>query len=192
MNHKPHIRFINPHTESDRSHNDFHFFHQEIILILRPRQWVHTRMVRTRVDTVCLKNFSKFFYSLPTKAVNDTRFFRIILDKLDNITINISSFRAYLIIQVRTVERWLENLCIHHSQILLDIVLHLWRCRCSKCYQRSLSDLVDDRTNPPIFRPEVMPPFGNTVSLVYRVKRNFHRAQKIYVLFLCQRLRSHI
>ena len=38
VNHKPHIRFINPHTESDRSHNDFHFFHQEIILILRPRQ----------------------------------------------------------------------------------------------------------------------------------------------------------
>ena len=23
VNHKPHIRFINPHTESDRSHNDF-------------------------------------------------------------------------------------------------------------------------------------------------------------------------
>ena len=192
MDYKPYIRLVNSHTESDGSYNHFHLFHQEIILVLRSRHRVHTCMIRTRIDSVCLKNLSKFFYFLPAQAINNTRLFRIILDELNDIFINIISLCAYLIIKVRTVERRFKKLSIHHPQIFLDIVLYLRCCCCSKCNQGSFPYFVNDRTNPPILRTEVMSPFGNTMSFVYRIERNFHRTQKIYIFFLCQRLRSHI
>ena len=143
-------------------------------------------MIRTRVYSVCLKNFSKFLYFLPAQAIDNARLFRIVLDELDNIFINIIGLCAYLIIKIRTVERGFENLCIHHPQIFLDIVLYLRCCCCSKRNQGSFPYFVNDRTNSPILRTEVMPPFGNTMSFVYRIERDFHRTQKIYVFFLCQ------
>ena len=192
VNHKPYIRLVDSHTESDSCYNNVHFFHQEIILILSPRQRIHPGMIRTRIDTVCLKDFSKFLYFFPAKAIDNARFFRIVFDKLDNIPVNISGLRAYLIIKVRTVERRFENLSIYHSQIFLDIMLHLWCRCCGQRNQRSLSYFVDNRANPPVFRSEVMSPFRNTVSFVHCIERNFHRTQKFYIFFFRQRFRRHI
>lgn len=103
-----------------------------------------------------------------------------------------SPLGRYLIIKVRTVERRFENLSIYHSQIFLDIMLHLWCRCCGQRNQRSLSYFVDNRANPPVFRSEVMSPFRNTMSFVHCIERNFHRTQKFYIFFFRQRFRRHI
>ena len=50
-------------------------------------------MIRTRVYSVCLKNFSKFLYFLPAQAIDNARLFRVVLDELDDIFINIVNLR---------------------------------------------------------------------------------------------------
>ena len=192
VNHKPYIRLVDSHTESDSCYNNVHFFHQEIILILGPGQRIHSSMIRTRIDTVCLQDFSKFLHFFPAKAIDNARFLRIVFDKLDNIPVNISGLRTYLIIKVRTVERRFEDLSIHHSQIFLDIMLHLRCRRCGKRNQRSFTYFIDNRANPPVFRSKVMAPFRNTVSFIHCIERNLYRTQKLYVFFFRQRLRRYI
>ena len=115
-----------------------------------------------------------------------------VLDELDDIFINIISLCAYLIIKVRTVERRFEDLGIYHSQIFLDIMLHLRCRRCGKRNQRSFTYFIDNRTNPTVFRSKVMAPFRNTVSFIHCIERNLYRTQKLYVFFFRQRLRRYI
>ena len=192
VNHKPYIRFVYSHTKCDSRHNNVYLFHQKVILILGSRHRVHPCMIGARIDTVCLQDFSKFLHSFPAQAIDDTRFLRIVLDKLDYIPVDISGLRTYLIIQVRTVERGFKDLCIYHPQILLDIMLYLRCCRCCKRNQRRLSYFIDNRTNSSVFRSEVMSPFRNAVGFVHRIERDLHRTQKFHVFLLCQRLRCHI
>ena len=49
-----------------------------------------------------MQDFSKFLHFFPAKAIDNARFLRIVFDKLDNIPVNISGLRTYLIIKVRT------------------------------------------------------------------------------------------
>ena len=161
-----HIGLINSHSKCDSSYNYVDLFHQEIVLILRSRCRIHTCMISTGIDPVGLKYLSKLFYLLPAQAINDARLFRIVLDELYDVLIYILSFRTYLVIQIRTVERRLEDVCIHHSQVLLNIVLHLRRGRCSQRNKRCFSYFINNRTYPAIFRAEVVSPFGNTMCLV--------------------------
>ena len=192
VNHITHIRFVNTHTESNRGHDHIDFFHKEIILILCSCGRIHSGMIGTGINPICLKYLGKFLYFLPAQAIDDTRLFRIVLDELDNILIYVCSLRTYLIIKVRTIERRLEHLCFHHTQILLDIVLHLRCGGCSQCNERSFPDFIDNRTNTAIFRSEVMSPFRNTMGLIYGIERNLNRFQELHILFFCQRLRSYI
>ena len=62
----------------------------------------------------------------------------------------------------------------------------------SESNNRPHSNLVDYRTDAPVFGAEIMPPLRYTVSLVNGIERNFYIPQKVYVLFLGQRFGSDI
>ena len=116
----------------------------------------------------------------------------MLLDEAHNILIDILCLRAYFVVQVRTVERTLKLSRINNTQTLLDIRTYLIRCCCSQSNNRCHTNLVDDRTDTTVFRTEVMSPFRDTVSLVNCIERDLHRFQKLHVILLRQRLRSHI
>ena len=131
-------------------------------------------MVSTGVNPVGLKYLSKFFYLLPAQAINDARLFRIVLDELYDVLIYILSFRTYLVIQILTFELSLEYVFIHHSQVILNIVLHLRLVRCGQINKRRFSYFINNRTYPAIFRAEVVSPFGNTMRFVDSIERDLY------------------
>ena len=100
--------------------------------------------------------------------------------------------RANFIIEIRPVERGFEHGSIVHSQIFLDIVLHFRRCCGRKGYQRLLSYFVYDRTDAPVFRAKVVPPFRYAMSLVDGIERDGNCLEKFDIVLFCQRFRSYI
>ena len=192
MDNITHIRFVNTHTKSNGSYNHINFFHQEIILVLCSCSRIHSGMIGTGIDSVCLQDFSKFLHFLPAQAIDNAWLFGIVLNELDDVPVYICSLGAYLIIEIRAVERWLEHLRIHHTQILLDVMLHFRCSRRSQRYQRGFSYFIDNGTDAAILRTEVMTPFRNTMGFVHGIERNLHRFQKLHILFLRQWFRSYI
>ena len=82
----------------------------------------------------------------------------MLLDKLDDILINIYRLRTYFIVKVWPIEGALKLLSIHNAQILLDIRTNLIRCRRCQSNNRRYTYLINDGTDTTIFRTEVMAP----------------------------------
>ena len=167
VNHETHIRFVNTHSESYRSHNHVDFLHKELVLILTTCLAVETGMVRQCLDSVNLKSFSEFLNFFTAKCVNDSRFSRIVFDIFYNVFYNIFCLGSYLIIKIRTVERRLENLRIGNLEVFHDVVLHFHRGCCGKGDDRQFRiDGIDNRTQTAVLWTEVMTPFRDTMRLV--------------------------
>ena len=92
----------------------------------------------------------------------------------------------YLVIEVGTIKGRFKNSCIKHAKVFLNIVLDLGRGSCSKSYDRCNPHFIYDRPDPPVFRPEVMPPLRNTVRLINGIKRDSDLPQELDILILCK------
>ena len=149
-------------------------------------------MIGSGLDVVGLQNLCQLLHLLTRQTVDDTALAGMLLDELDDVLINILRLRTYLVIQVRTVERTLELLGIHDTQILLDIRTDLIRCRRRQGNDGCLTDFIDDRTDATILRTEVMTPLRDTMGLVNGVERDLRLLQEFHILVLGQRLGSHI
>ena len=188
-----HIRLVNTHTKSDGGHNHVRFLHQEVILVLNPGLGVQTSMIRQRTDFVNLQKSSQFLYLLTAQAVYDARFARMVLDELHHLFIDILGLFADFIIEVGTVEGGNEHFSLFHSQILLDIALHLGCGGGSQCNHRHfLSDFLDNGTDTSVFWAKIMSPFRNTVRFIYSIKRDVDILEKLDILFFGKRFRSHV
>ena len=142
-------------------------------------------MIRKGLDAVDGQEPGDFLGLLAAEAVDDARFAGVLLDELDELAADIDLV-AYLIVEVGTVEGTFEHLCIHHIEVFLDVSLNL-RCGCSReGYDGSDSELFDDAADVAVLRSEVVAPFGDTVCLVYGVKRYFDLFQQCDSVFLGQ------
>ena len=115
-------------------------------------------MIRTGLDIVDLQHFCKFLYFFARKAVYDTAFAFVGLYVFDNLPVCVGGFRAYFVIEIRTVERRFIDHGIRHGKVFLNVVLYLGRCGGGECYHRTVSDFHDNRTNPAVFRAEIVSP----------------------------------
>ena len=97
-----------------------------------------------------------------------------------------------LVVEVRTVERRLENRGVGHAQVLLDVELHLGGGRGRQGDQRRRTDLVDDRPDTAVLRAEVVAPLRDAVRLVDGVERNPYLAQERHVVLLGERFGSEV
>ena len=188
-----HIRLVNTHTKSDGGHNHVCFLHQEVILVLNSGLGVQTGMVRQCANLVNLQKSSQFFHLFTTQAVYNARFARMVLNELHHLFIDIFRLFADFIIEVGTVEGGNEHFGLFHSQILLDIALHLGCCGGSQCnYWHFLTDFLDNGTDASVFRAEIMSPFRNTVRFIDSIKRDVYILEKLDILLFGKRFRSHI
>ena len=97
-----------------------------------------------------------------------------------------------LVVEVRPVERRLEDRHVGHAQVLLDVHLHLGRRGGRQGDQRRLPDLVDDRADAAVLRTEVVTPLRDAVGLVDGIERDLDLAQEGHVVLLGERLGREI
>ena len=173
MDHITHIRLVDTHSERNRRHDHIHLFVQKLILICGPGHRIHPGMVGRNLDVVRSQQFRQLLHLFAAQAVDDTRLTFVVLDITYDLLGRIR-LRTHFVEQIRTVERRFEHRRIEHTQILLDIHLHLRGCRSRQCDQRSRTDLVNDRADSPILWAEIVAPLRDTVCLVDCIKRDLY------------------
>ena len=191
MDDEPHIRLVNTHSECDGGHNHVHLLHQELVLVLRPHFRIQAGVVRHGTDTIDHKHLGQLLHLLAAQTIYDARLSGMLLYILDDVLVLVYLV-AHFIVEIRPVERGLEHMRVHNPQVLQDVVLHL-RSGCRRqCNDRGPADFVHDRTDLPVFRPEVMPPVRDAVRLVHSEERYADLSQDSDVLLLRKALRRHI
>ena len=158
MDHEAHIRLVDTHTEGDGSHDHVDVLHQEVILCLGTGGRIESGMISRSLDVICSEDSRQLFHLLARETVDDAALAWVLLDELDDILIHILRLRTYLVIEVRTIKRALELRGIHDTEVLLDIRTHLICSRGRECDNRSLSDLIHNRTDTTVLRAEVVTP----------------------------------
>ena len=186
-----HVGFVDAHAEGDRGDDDLHALHQEVVLIGGARRRIHPGVVGQRPDAVGHEQLGQLLDLLAAQAVDDAALALVLLDVTDNLPVHIVLGPDF-VIQVGAVERRLEYRSVAHTQVFLDVHLHLGGSRRRQGDQGRRADLVDDRTNAAVLRTEIMPPLRNTVRLVDGVERNLDLAQKRHVILFGERLRSEV
>ena len=153
---------------------------------------VHSGVISTGRDAVHLQHLCQILHFLARQAIHDTALAFHAANESNQVFIYVLRLRSYFVIQVRTVETALEHRRIRHTQVLLNILLHLRRSRRGQRNDRRLADALYHTADLAVLRTEIMSPFRDTMRLVYSVKRNLHSLQEIYVLCLLQTLRCQI
>ncbi len=113
-------------------------------------------------------------------------------DKAYDIAVGVGSLQSDLVEKILSVERRFEDRGIIHGEVFLYIVLHFRSGRGRERNHGTGADFVDYRADPTVFRPEIMPPFRYTVSLVNCIEGNANCFEKFYIFFFCKRFRSDI
>ena len=185
------IRLVDAHSEGYCGDNHVHILHKEAVLILRPYLSIQPGVIWNSLYTVDNQHIGKFFNLLSAEAVYNSGLPRILLYVFYDIPVRIHLVPD-LVIEVRPVERGLEDLCVLYAEILYNVALDLRGGRGGERYHRSISNLVDYRSDAPVLRPEIVPPVGNAMSLVYRIERYPDFLQDGDILLLDEALGSHI
>ena len=191
MNHIAYVGLVDAHAECDRGDDHVGPLHQEMVLIGGARRGVHAGVVGQRLDAVGHEQFGQFFDLLAAQAVDDAALALVLLDETDDVVIYIVLGPDF-VVEVRAVERRLEDRSVGHAQILLNIQLHLGRRGCRQGDQRRRTDFVDDRTDAAVLGTEIMSPLRNAVRLVDGVERHLYFTQEGHVVLLGQRLGSEV
>ena len=191
VNNKANIGLVDAHAEGDGGAYHVHILHQEFILYFAALATIHTGVVGQGFDAVHLQQFCNLFGFLAAEAVDDTTLAAVGFDVLNDLLSNIR-FRANLVIQVGTVEGGFEQLRIQHTEVLLNVLLHLRRCSGCERHDGAIGYLLNDGAQSAILRTEVVPPFRNTVCFVDGHERDFYAAEKLDVLIFIERFRRDV
>ena len=186
-----HVGLVDAHAESDRGDDHLDALHEEGVLVGGARRGVHAGVVGQRADAVGHEQFRELLDLLAAQAVDDAALALVLLDETDDLAVHVV-LGPDLVVEVRTVERRLENRGVGHAQVLLDVELHLGGGRGRQGDQRRRTDLVDDRPDTAVLRAEVMAPLRDAVRLVDGVERNPYLAQERHVVLLGERLGGEI
>ena len=192
MNNETDIGFVNAHTESNGCYDNIYLLHKEVILRLRACGSIKSCMICCCLDVVSSKNIGKIFHLLTRETIYDTALARMLANKTYYILIYILCLGSYLVIEIWTVERTLELLGIDNAEAFLYVSAHLVGSSGSQGNHRSLTYLVDNRTDATVFRAEIMSPFRNTVSFIHCIERNLYRLKELNILILGERLWCNI
>ena len=187
MDHKPDVRFVDPHSKGDSGYDHIHFFHQEIILGIAAGFGVQAGVIRRRFNIVDGKGFSNLLRRFPALHIDDAGLVRHPLDHLSDLLDGLFLFPlgAHFIIEVSPIERGDKRIVHVHAQVFHDIGLHLRRGGGSEGHDRYVfADAVEHGTDAAVLGPEVMAPFRNTVGFIHRYKGNAYLFKKLDVFVL--------
>src|SRR5699024_10972282 len=128
MYNKPNVRLIDAHSEGNSCHHHINIFHDEHILMFDPGLGIKSRMIWNCRNSVYLKRLREFLNPLSAKAVDDSRFSKILLNKSYDIAVNIFCLRPYFVIKVWPVKAGFKSIGICNPKVFQNILLNLWSC----------------------------------------------------------------
>ena len=192
MYHKPHIGFVDTHTECYGGHNHIQALHDEVVLGLVALRRLHTGMVGACIDIVGPEYLRQLLHLLARQAVHYAALAGVLQDEADDVLVHVLGLGAHLIVEVGAIEGTDKIISLQYAQTLLYVAAYLVRGRGGKRYDGSTSNLIDYRTYPAVFRTEVVSPLGDTVCLVHGIETYLYITQEILGLLLGKRLWSHI
>ena len=149
-------------------------------------------MVRQRRDIVHLQELRQLFHLLAAEAIYDAAFATPLAYEAYDVAVYVLSLGTHLIVEVRAVERRLEQRGFAHAKVFLNIVAHLGGCSRSKSNERTCTYFINNRTYAPVLRTEIMPPLRNAVGFVNSVERNLYTFEKLYIVFFRKGFRRYI
>ena len=188
-----HIGLVDAHAEGDGGHDDVDLLHEELVLVLLTRLAVEAGVVGQGADAVDGERLGQFLHLLAAEAVHDARLAWVLLDIFDDVLDDVFGLGSYFVIQIRAVERRLEDLGVHDLKVFHDVVLHLHRGGGGEGDDGEVvADGVDDGTQTAVFRTEVVAPFRDAVCLVDGDERDLEAAQELGGLVFGERLGCHI
>ena len=110
-------------------------------------------------------------YNLPQMCIvntdNHTTAFSVSIDHVDTTT------------GISAVERGLEHISVHDSQVLLNIMLHFRSGCCGKGNNGPDANLIYKMPYSPVFRSKVMSPLRNAMSLINGIERDFRTLKEL-------------
>ena len=175
MDHKPDIRFVNPHTEGIGSHHDRFSVVDKVFLVLLLLPVRKSCMIPYCRIAFPKKGFMNLFYRLPGAAVNNAAFLRIFPQILQKGSRLILRF-FHCEIQVLPVITCNHDLRIPKPQDTENIFSYRFcSCSCISSDHRPFGKRTDKIYDLQITRPEVLSPLRNAVSLIHCHHGNFHR-----------------
>ena len=186
-----HVGLVDAHAEGDRGDDHLDALHQEIVLIGGARRGVHPGVVGPRADAVGHQQFGELLDLLAAQAVDDAALALVLLDEADDVVIDVA-LGTDLVVEVRTVERRLEDRSVGHPEVLLDVHLHLGRGCGREGDQRRRADLVDDRPDAAVLGAEIVAPLRDAMRLVDGVERHLYFMQERHVVLLGERFGGEI
>ena len=185
------VGLVDTHAEGYGCHYHVGLFHKEGVLIVRAHLGVKPGMIRQCTDAVDAEELGHLLNLLAAEAVYDAALPGVLADELHDVLVGIH-LGTHLVIEVGPVERRLEHTCPLDAQVLEDVALHLGSGRGRECYDGMAADFFHQSADAAVLRTEVVPPFGDTVGLVHRIKGNRDFAQQGYVFLFRERFRRHV
>ena len=159
--------------------------------------WEATYRGKFTMDSIFRDSIKAIYVGPPIMFKYDT--LKIFTGKMDTLAADTTcTFRyefkhdPYFVIQVRTVETALEHRRVRHTQVLLDIFLHLRRSRSCQRNNRRHANALHHTAYLAVLRTEIMTPLRDTMRLIYCIKTDLHALKEVHVLVLLQTLRCQI
>ena len=191
MDDEPDVGLVDAHAEGDGGDDHLDVLHQEAVLVLRAGFRVQAGVVGEGLDAVDGQQLGQFLHLLAAQAVDDAGLAGVLADEADDVLLGIDLV-ADLVVEVRAVEGGLEDGGVGDAEVLEDVALDLGRGRRGEGDDRRRLDVLDDGPDLPVFRPEVVAPFGDAVRLVHGVEGDVDLFQEGDVLFLGQGFRRDV
>ncbi len=172
MDHKPHVRFVDPHAECVGGDDHPHLAPQPGLLLGRPHPVPQPGVVEVGRDTLVGQLRGDLLRPPPRAGVDDPR----PLDPPDHpqelfeFVFDLPHHES----DVGPGERPAKNLRFVQPQVLSDVLQHERRGRGRQRHERSLRHPLPEAGDPQVGGPEVVPPLRDAVSLVDRHQRDIH------------------
>ncbi len=189
MNNKTDIRLVNTHTKSYGGYNNLYIFIQKLVLPVGPKLGVKAGMVSNSLNIIGHQYFSQLLSCFTVKRINNTAFVHVLANKAYHTFYGLLFFNLglYFVIQVGAVKRRNINVGVIKAKVFYNIALHLWCCGSRKGHNSSAwLYLVHHLPQATVLRPEIVPPFRNTMRLIHRKERHGKVAEEFQVFLLCK------
>ena len=182
------VGLVDAHAEGDGGHDDVDALHEEVVLCGGAFGRFHAGVVGSGVDVVGAQHLCQLFHAPAAQTIDDAALAFVLEHEAGDVLVHVLRLRAYLVVEVGTVERAAELCGVGDAEVLLDVGPHLVGGGGCEGDDGRLPYLVGQGTYVAVLGTEVVTPFRDAMCFVDSIEGYLRLGQEADVLFLGQRL----
>ena len=179
MRDESHVRLVDPHSESDRRHDDDAVVALETRLVRAARRAIHARVIRQRADTMLHKPGGRLVDLATRQTIDDAGVAGVLLayeaqeltSRVDLVDDRVSN--------VRPIEARDEHPCGLEPEPRDDLHAGLRVGRCGQGDPRHVGKALVQQRELQVFGPEIVPPLRDAMRLVDREQRDLRSLEQL-------------